>query len=58
MYPDSETIADGSYPLSNNTYIVIRKDSPENSPERKMAEFMLTDEGQLCVELAGFGRLN
>ncbi len=57
VYPTDETIADGTYPLSNNTYIVIRKDTPENAPARKMAEFMLTEAGQDCVEHAGFGRL-
>ncbi len=55
--PTDETIADGSYPLSNNTYVVLRKDSPEGSPERKMAEFMLSEIGQLCVEQAGYGKL-
>ena len=57
VHPTDETIADGSYPLSNNTYIVLRKDTPAESPARKMAEFMLTEEGQTCVELAGFGKL-
>ena len=57
-YPDDETIASGKYPLSNNTYLVFRKDEPEDSPARKMAEFMLTKEGQLCVEQAGFGAIN
>ena len=57
VYPNDETIANGTYPLSNNTYVVIRKDSKEDSPERKMAEFMLTEEGQQCVLEAGFGRL-
>ena len=47
----------GTYPLSNNTYIAIRKDTPADNPARKMAEFMLTEEGQLCVENAGFGGL-
>lgn len=55
--PTDETIADGSYPLSNNTFIVLRADTPEHSPARKMAEFMLTEEGQQCVENAGYGRL-
>lgn len=55
--PNDDTIASGEYPLSNNTYIVIRKDEPENSPARKMAEFMLTKEGQACVEYAGFGAI-
>ena len=57
VYPDDETIASGEYPLSNNTYVVLRKDEPENSPARKMAEFMLTKDGQACVEEAGFGAL-
>ncbi len=55
--PSDETIANGSYPLSNNTYIVLRADTPEDSPARKMAEFMLTEAGQDCVQNAGFGRL-
>ena len=58
VHPDDDTIADGTYPLSNNTYIAIRKDTPKDAPARKMAEFMLTDAGQLCVELAGFGKLS
>ena len=57
VYPNDETIADGSYPLSNHTYVVLRKDTPKDSPARKMAEFMLTEKGQMCVENAGFGKL-
>lgn len=57
VYPTDETIANGTYPLSNNTYIVLRKDTPQDAPARKMAEFMLTEAGQYCVELAGFGKL-
>ena len=57
VQPNDDTIADGTYPLSNNTYLVVRKDSPEASLARRMAEFMLTDEGQECVEQAGFGKL-
>lgn len=45
------------YPLSNNTYIVLRKDTPEDAPARKMTEFMLSEEGQMCVETAGYGKL-
>ena len=57
VYPTDESIADGTYPLSNNTYVVLRKDTPLDSPARQMAEFMLTDLGQQCVEEAGFGKL-
>ena len=57
VMPTDETIANGSYPLSNNTYVVIRKNTPPDAPERRMAEFMLTEAGQICVENAGYGRL-
>lgn len=55
--PTDETIASGEYPLSNNTYVVLRKDTPQDHPARKMAEFMLTEQGQMCVLEAGFGSL-
>lgn len=58
VYPTDETISNGSYPLSNNTYVVIRKDEKEGSPARRFAEFMLSDVGQQCVEEAGFGAIN
>ncbi len=58
VFPTDETIADGSYPLSNNTYVVLRKDTPKDHPARKMAEFMLSEAGQECVELAGYGKLH
>ncbi len=57
VYPTDETIADGSYPLSNNTYVVIKKSEPEGSKARRFADFMLSPLGQLCVEQAGFGAL-
>ncbi len=57
VHPNDETIANGSYPLSNNTYVVLRADTPEDAPARKMAEFMLTEKGQECVKAAGFGTL-
>ena len=56
--PTDVTIASGQYPLSNNTYLVVRKDAPADSPARKLAEFMLTEKGQLCVVQAGFGPLD
>ncbi len=58
VYPDEKTIADGTYPLSNNTYVVIRKDAAEDSLARRFVEFMLSPMGQMCVDQAGFGALN
>ena len=57
VVPTDETIANGSYPLSNNTYIVLRKDTPADAPARRLAAFMLTEAGQQCVENAGYGPL-
>lgn len=54
--PTDETIADSSYPLCSNAYIVFRADTPKNSPAYKMLEFMLTPDGQYCVEIAGYGK--
>lgn len=55
--PSDETIADGSYPLSSYNYIVLRSGEPEDSPARRLAEFMLTGAGQEVVVNAGFGAL-
>ncbi len=57
VYPTDDTIADGSYPLSGNAYVVLRKDTPEDAPARRMSEFMLSEAGQECVRLAGYGKL-
>lgn len=57
VYPTDETIADGTYPLSNNTYIAYIKNSKGAQKAEKMADFMLTDIGQQCVVQAGFGPL-
>ena len=56
--PSDETIADGTYPLADYNYLVLRSDEPQDSPARRLAEFMLTQAGQAVVESAGFGRVN
>ena len=55
--PNDATIADGTYPLSGYNYIALRADEPEDSPARRMVEFMLSEQGQTCVINAGFGAL-
>ena len=57
VLPTDETIANGSYPLSNNAFIVLKKDTPKDSPARRMVEFMLSPAGQECVAMAGYGKL-
>ena len=54
VYPTDETIADGTYPLSDYNYIVLRSDEPEDSPARRLAEFMVSEAGQQVVSDAGF----
>jgi hypothetical protein len=39
--PTNETIADGTYPYTNDFYVVIRKDAAEDSPEEPMVCTML-----------------
>ena len=55
--PSDETIADGSYPLSSYNYIVLRAGEPEDSPARRLADFMVSEAGQEVVVNAGFGAL-
>lgn len=55
--PTEGTIADRSYPLADYNYLVYRGGGAENAPECRLAEWMLTPEGQQVVEIAGFGKL-
>lgn len=50
----AETIADGTYPLADYNYIVLRSDEPKDSPARRLAEFMVSDAGQQAVADSGF----
>lgn len=58
VVPSEETIANGSYPLAGYNYLVFRSDEPEDSPARRLAAFLLTEEGQSLVTNAGFGALS
>ena len=54
VLPTDETITNGTYPLSDYNYLVIRADEPEGSPARRLAEFMVSDAGQQVVSSSGF----
>lgn len=54
VLPTNETIADGTYPLSGYNYVVLRADEPEDSPARRLADYMVSDAGQQVVSTAGF----
>jgi len=49
-----ETIRNGSYLLSGNIYAVTRKDEDENSGANLLLKWILSDEGQRCIEQAGY----
>ena len=52
--PTNETIKNEEYPLETAYYIVYRKDEPEDSDVRKLAEAMLSTRGQKVAEEAGY----
>lgn len=52
--PSDETIADGSYPLLNEYYVVIRADEPADSPARQLRDWILSDEGKAALVKAGY----
>lgn len=52
--PSDETIADGTYPLLNEYYVVIRADEPADSPARQLRDWILTDEGKAAIVKAGY----
>ena len=57
IYPDHETIRSGDYPFTTAYYAVIRKDSPKDSNERKVIEWILTEEGQALMEESGYVKI-
>jgi phosphate transport system substrate-binding protein len=52
--PSRETIADSSYPYTNDFYAVVRADEPAGSPARKVMEWLLSADGQKAVVDAGY----
>ena len=54
VLPSDETIADGSYPLLNEYYLVTRVDTPEDSPTAKLRDWILSDEGRETIRQAGY----
>ena len=52
--PSQESIISGEYPFSSYYYAVIRKDTPQDHPSRRLIDFILSDEGQLLMEKSGY----
>jgi len=54
VYPDKETIRDGSYPIRTAYYAVMRGSEPADSPVRQIVAWLLSKEGQQLAEEAGY----
>ena len=52
--PGNDTIADESYPLCNEFYAVVHADAAPDSPQRKVYDWLDTDEGRRRIEKAGY----
>ena len=54
VYPTDETISNGEYPFLNEFYVAIREDAEEDSPARKLYNFILSDEGKSSLTKASY----
>ncbi|HOS43737.1 MAG TPA: substrate-binding domain-containing protein, partial [Armatimonadota bacterium] len=54
IQPTAESIADGSYPLVEPVYAVIRADAKEGSPERRLRDWLLSPNGQQLIRQSGY----
>ena len=52
--PTNDNLISGVYPFSTNYYAVIRGDEPEDSPARKLRDYLITPEGQNLIAMAGY----
>ena len=54
VMPSNETIASGEYPLTNDFYVVIRKDAKKDSPERILYNWIAGEQGRQIAENEGY----
>ena len=54
VVPSDQTISDGSYPMINQSQIVIRDDTPEDSVVRKIIAWCQSEEGAKLAEENGY----
>ncbi len=52
--PENENLISGAYPFTASYDVVIRGDEPEDSVYRALRDYMLSDEGQEIIRLAGY----
>lgn len=54
IVPSNDTIADGTYPLPNPFYAVIRQDTADGTPARQLYDWICSAEGAACIKGAGY----
>ncbi|MCL2513744.1 MAG: substrate-binding domain-containing protein, partial [Oscillospiraceae bacterium] len=54
VVPSNGTIADGTYPYTNEFFAVIRKNEPKDGDTRKLLDWVLSAEGKQAVIDAGY----
>ena len=52
--PSNASIEDGTYPLVNDFYMAIRASEAQDSPVRKLRDWMLSDNGKELLEEEGY----
>ncbi|NDJ75352.1 MAG: hypothetical protein GYB65_03755 [Chloroflexi bacterium] len=52
--PTPKTIADWTYPLTTEVYVVVRDDMPPDSTTVLLRDWLLTEEGQAVVASSGY----
>ena len=52
--PENENLLSKAYPFATSYYAIIRGDEPEDSPARKLRDYLLIDEGQEVIKMAGY----
>lgn len=57
VYPSSENIKNGTYPVIAKFYAIYRKDNT-NENIQKLINWILSDEGQSLIENSGYVRIN
>ncbi len=53
VYPDTEAVKNGSYPLTSDFYAVYRADD-DNPNTKKVIDWLLSEEGQQLIEKSGY----
>lgn len=56
VYPDPDTVSDGTYPLSTKFYAMYRTDNG-NGNIQTLLDFILSEEGQELIEKSGYCRI-